>query len=148
MIQDKEYLSRALGNPDWWVRQVQRARFCHVSRPVLLSYYRRLVCFNCACDDHSNSLLVGALTVCAQYERQAEDAHTDVTSVMIGDFGTIEGSQQRDIKYVIFNINELPESDSLQFGFPAQTAPKACVRVTCRFQKQRGHLNQEGQLYT
>ena len=63
---------------------------------------------------------------------------------MIGDFGTIEGSQQRDIKYVMFNIDELPESDSLQFGFPAQTAPKACVRVTCRFQKQRGHLNQEG----
>ena len=86
------------------------------------------------------SLSVGA-RLCVQHGRQAERAHPD------GDFGTIEGSQQRDIKYVMFSIDELPESDILQFGFPARNAPKACVRVTCRFHKQRGHLDEEGQLY-
>ena len=144
MIRDKEYLSHALGNANWWFRQVHHAVLscCVMPCPVFM-----MVCFQCALSDCFLFLVGWRPTGCAQHGRQAERAHPDVTSVMIGDFGTIEGSEQRDIKYVMFSIDELPESDILQFGFPARNAPKACVRVTCRFHKQRGHLDEEGQLY-
>ena len=83
----------------------------------------------------------------AQYVRQARGADPDVTCVIVGDQGVIPGTHQHIVKCVIFKIGELSDSESRQHGFPPPHSAKALVRVSCRFQRQRGHLDPAGNFY-